>query len=236
MGKKICLFDFDGVLITQRALEYTALKLLRKDFYRWENVEDLQLIDFAKIFEKATSNNSKNSLIKIYQAYQPYIHSRWRRLLFFFFFNRNYRKYEKIYETIKPGLKDVLISLKKNDFLLGIVSNTSRNRLDYFSEKFNLNKHFSVSISREEVLFRKPHKYPILLAIYKLIQKNNLQSFSKDKTYFVGDLPSDIQSANHAGINSIALLSGHGTREELVKVNPDYSIKSIHELKKLLLK
>ncbi|MFO8017976.1 MAG: HAD family hydrolase [Promethearchaeia archaeon] len=236
MVKNICLFDFDGVLLTQRALEYTALKLLKNDFYQWTNVEDLRLIDFAKMFEEADSKGSRSSLINIYRAYKPYIPSRWRRLVFFYVFSRNYRKYEKIYETLKPGLRNVLTSLKEHHILLGIVSNTSRDRLDYFAEKFNLHNYFSVLISRDDVLFRKPHKYPILLAIHKIVRKHNLQSVSKDHIYFVGDLPSDIQSANHAGIKSVAVLSGHGSREELFKTNPDYSIKSIHGLKKLLLK
>jgi phosphoserine phosphatase len=35
----ILFFDFDGVVITQKALEYAALIHLRKDFYKWQNTE-----------------------------------------------------------------------------------------------------------------------------------------------------------------------------------------------------
>ena len=31
----ILLFDFDGVVITQKALEFTALMYLKKEFYNW---------------------------------------------------------------------------------------------------------------------------------------------------------------------------------------------------------
>jgi len=59
--------------------------------------------------------------------------------------------------------------------------------------------------------------------------------------YYVGDLPHDIDCAKNAGVNSIALLSGHGTRKGLEKSSPTYllpdikNLLEIEELKKLLL-
>jgi pyrophosphatase PpaX len=150
-----------------------------------------------------------------------------------------YPKYEK-FETLKPHLDNVLNRLKKGGILLGIVSNTSRKRLDYFKQKLRLDKYFSVFISRDDSPHRKPNPYPIITALMK-IKKIFKYSMNKDNIYYIGDLPADIECAKNAGIKSIALLSGHGTKEDLKKSNPTFllpdikHILEIEQFKKFLL-
>ncbi|GAG82960.1 unnamed protein product, partial [marine sediment metagenome] len=129
----IILFDFDGIIITQKSLEYTAFLFLKKRFYHWKNIENLRLIDLARIFEEADSKNRIKALLKIVKIYKRYIPSLWRRLLFFIMFRRTYPKYEK-HEELKANLEEVLRKLKSKNFILGIVSNTRGERLRYFSE------------------------------------------------------------------------------------------------------
>ena len=61
----IILFDFDGVIISQKALEYTASIFRKKKFYRWACIENLRLIDFARLFEEADSKNRIKAFMKI---------------------------------------------------------------------------------------------------------------------------------------------------------------------------
>jgi len=235
----IILFDFDGVIITQKALEYTALIHLRNKFYKWQNTEGLRLIDCARLFEESDSKNRLVAFRRINKAYKPFIHSIWKRNLFFIKFRRMYPKYEK-YEILKPNLESVLTQLKKRGISLGIVSNTSKKRLNYFIEKLNLDRFFSVFISRDDTPFRKPNPYPIIKALMKF-KKNLNYSINKDKVYYIGDLPADIICAKNAEINSIAILSGHGTRESLEKSDPTFllldikNIIEIEQFKKFLL-
>ena len=65
----ILLFDFDGVVLTQKALEFAALFYKQKKFYNWKNIEQLRLIDFARLFEES---DSSNRLKAIYQAFKAY--------------------------------------------------------------------------------------------------------------------------------------------------------------------
>lgn len=227
----ILLFDFDGVVITQKALEYSALIHLRKGFYKWKNVKSLRLIDLARLFEESDSSNRVKALIQAYKAYKDFIPSRVRRLLFFIKFRRHYPKYEK-FERMKQGLKEVLITLNKNGIILGILSNTSQKRLDFFRNKLNLDKYFSVFMSRDDTPFRKPNPYPVLLAL-KHIKKEIKQPIHKELVYLIGDLPSDIQCAKNAGINSIALLSGHGRKKDLLNTNPTIFLEEIQDLLKI---
>ena len=230
----IILLDFDGVIITQRSLEYTASIFLKKKFYKWQNIESMRLIDFARLFEESDSKNRLVALKRINKVYKHFIPSIWRRNLFFIKFRRMYPKYEK-FEILKPNLKEVLIQLKKNNIPLGIVSNTSKKRLNYFIQKLNLDKYFSIIISRDDTPFRKPSAYPIYIGLKK-IKESFKFSINKELVYYIGDLPQDIICAKNAKVNSIALLSGHGTREDLEKVEPTFllqDIKNILEIKKI---
>lgn len=221
----ILIFDFDGVIITQKALEFTALKLLKRDFYKFQNISNLRLIDFARLFEEADSKNRIKAFIRFYKAYKNYIPSRWRRILFFIKFRRTYPSYER-YETLKLDLENVLRKLRASGFSLAIVSNTSESRLNHFRKKLNLDKYFSVYVSRDNSPYRKPHPYPIYLAL-KLIKRKNEFHIDRNNIYYVGDLPTDIETAKNAGIKSIALLNGHGTKEDLERANPTIILKEI---------
>jgi len=224
----IILFDFDGIIITQKSLEYTASFFLKKRFYNWQNIENLRLIDFARIFEEADSKNRIKALLKIVKIYKRYIPRLWKRLLFFIKFRRAYPKYEE-YETLKPNLEKVLRKLKGKNFILGIVSNTRRERMNQFIKKFNLDKFFSVFISRDDTPYRKPDPYPIYAAL-KVIKKEFKISIQKERVFYIGDLPHDIKCAKNAGVNSIASLSGHGTEKSLSNSHPTFLIQDIKEI------
>jgi len=226
--RPIMLFDFDGVIITQKSLEYTASVFLKKNFYNWRNTENLRFIDFARMFEEADSKDRIKAFFRIIKIYRQYIPRLWKRIIFFMKFRTIYPKYEK-YETIKANFEDVLIKFKENGFIIGIVSNTSGNRLKYFIDKFNLNTYFSVLISRDDTNYRKPDPYPIFAALGEIKRVFKL-SINKNDVYYVGDLPQDIQCAKNAGINSIALLSGHGTKESLEDSKPSFILEDIKDI------
>ncbi|MHA1147779.1 MAG: HAD family hydrolase [Promethearchaeota archaeon] len=231
MHPPIILFDFDGVIITQKALEYTALKLKKNSWYNWKNIDKLRLIDFARLFEESDNTGWWSSLKSLNSAYKPYIPNKLKRWIYFSQFNKLYQKFEKLYDAAKPNLKEILIKLSNNQFPMAIVSNTERSRLNFFIHKFKLDKHISVFITRgDSKQYKKPHPYPILLALSKIKKKFKLSKVFKENVYFIGDLPSDILSAKAAKINSIAVLSGHGRREDLMRLSPTYLIQNIIEL------
>jgi phosphoglycolate phosphatase-like HAD superfamily hydrolase len=229
-GPTVVLFDLDGVVLTQKALEYTALIHLRKKFYNWQNIDNLRLIDFARIFEEADSKNRFKALKKVNLAYKPFIPNRIKRLFFFVRFRCSYKKYEKMYEEINPQLKSILIKLKKKRIISGIVSNTSGKRLTYYKLKFNLEEYISVFISRDNIPVRKPHPYSIIFALKKIKEQFNIPRINKKKVYYIGDLSSDIKCAKAANVNSIALLSGHGTDKQLKKSKADYILKELKDI------
>ena len=159
--------------------------------------------------------------------------------MFFVKFRRTYPKYEK-YETLKPNLEGILRDLKKCGVICGIVSNTSTERLELFKKRLNLDDFFSIYISRDDTAVRKPHAYPVLVALKQIKQLLKV-SIDKNNVYLIGDLPTDIECALNAGVKSIALLSGHGTKTGLETANPTFILREIKDIleldpfKKLLL-
>ena len=97
------------------------------------------------------------------------------------------------------------------------------------SPAFNLKSFFSVFISRDDTSYRKPDPYPIYAAL-KQIKRYYKISVKKENVYYIGDLPHDIQCAKNAGVNSIALLSGHGTKSSLNNSNPTFLIQDIKNI------
>ncbi|MCD4667465.1 MAG: HAD family hydrolase, partial [Sulfurimonas sp.] len=69
-------------------------------------------------------------------------------------------------------------------------------------------QYFDVLIGREHVQNPKPHAEPILKALELLDTKNK-------EIWMIGDTKLDLISANDAGVNSIAVLSGYDEAETL---------------------
>jgi phosphoglycolate phosphatase len=63
------------------------------------------------------------------------------------------------------------------------------------------------------------------------IEKNKLE---KEKTVMVGDRKYDIIGAKNNGIDSIWVLYGYGTQEELKEIMPTKYCNSVDELLKIL--
>lgn len=122
--------------------------------------------------------------------------------------------YKEHYATIykeKTVLLDYAvesIELARSVARLGVVTTKtgtySRDLLEYFG----LMDAFEVLIGRENVTHPKPHSEPIDKAI-------GVMNSNKSKTWMIGDTRLDIESAQNAGIQSVAVTSGYDTREEL---------------------
>ncbi len=114
-----------------------------------------------------------------------------------------------------------------------------------------LNKNLIIATSKAEVITRKTLQN---LGIYKyfsfvcgstldgtrskksqiiqyVLEKNNLE---KDSCVMIGDTFYDVIGAKETNIDSIGVLYGYGTYDELKKENPTYIIESIRELHTIL--
>lgn len=135
---------------------------------------------------------------------------------------------EKSYKYAKQisGAKSSLKELKKK-YKLALVSNCAHENIDFILKGARLDiKLFDAIIGNDNVKRSKPYPDEIFAA----------EKLAKHKAeYIVGDSIYDIIAGKRAGIKTIAVLTGHYSRENLKKHNPSLIVKSIKELPKILL-
>ena len=92
---------------------------------------------------------------------------------------------------------------------LGIVTTKtglySHELMDYFS----LMDYFEVLVGREHVQNPKPHPEPIWTALKQM-------EGEKCQAWMIGDTCLDIEAANRAGIESVAVICGYDNEEQLL--------------------
>lgn len=234
----VVLFDFDGVIVDHSGSERVARRAMNKQFFKWNQKarEELTPAKAVRIFELADSVRNVEYIRNIYLGFRPYLPSRVRRYLFFLYMGviRNRPQFQP-----RPieGVHEVLARLKERGAYVGIVSSSNEKRIRHLLDNYDLARHVDVLVSREIIkahaLKLKPNPDPVLFALV-LLKRTFGISIDKDRVYFVGDLPFDVQAGLNAGVHTIAVLSGHGYRAELENLHPDKILPDVSALLKKL--
>lgn len=124
------------------------------------------------------------------------------------------------------GIMELLLDLDRYNYKIAIVSNkydTAVKELakEYFGDLIN------VAIGESKTVERKPAPDSVFAAIKELDSDIN-------KTIFVGDSDTDVQTAKNAGIPCIGVTWGFRTREVLRNEGADYLIDTPKELLTLI--
>jgi phosphoglycolate phosphatase len=134
--------------------------------------------------------------------------------------------YENVVYPFIPQLLDTLLDRGKN-----LIVATSKPTI--FAEKilthFGLLQQFSFVAGSSLDGSRVKKSDVIRYALAKVATKNY------DQIVMVGDRKHDVIGAKEVGIDSVAVLYGYGSREELAAANPTYIVDSVEELERFLL-
>jgi len=179
--------------------------------------------DFDSILRKSNSEEIIDGLVQKHIA--PQEEEKCKRMYWVYrdFFNSP-QAGEKV--RIFPDAKNALELLIDNNYLLAIFTNASRVSVERDLGSLGLDK-FSAIISEEDVVQKKPSGEGIV----KIIEKIGADA---QKTYYVGDAPTDIMAAKDAGCKSIAMLTGMGLRKNLEAEKPDLIFASLKEMSEYL--
>lgn len=109
---------------------------------------------------------------------------------------------------------------------LGVVTTKTARYSQELLEHMNVMHYFEVLIGRESVQYPKPHPEPILKAL-NMLQKSPTQ------TWMVGDTPMDLIAAKNAGVESVGVLCGYSTFDELKK-HTKYVVNDAFEAVKII--
>ena len=134
-------------------------------------------------------------------------------------------RYKKLVSSIKifEGIEDVIQTLKKEGYVLSIISSNNVENIDYFLGKYNLNT-FDNIISAKNIFGKNK-----ILKSY--LRDNNLNN---DEILYIGDELRDIEACKKVNVKIIAVTCGFDSIELLKKSKPDYISEKPQELLEII--
>lgn len=146
---------------------------------------------------------------------------------------RYYREYfgEKgIFENkVYPGITDLLGRLKEKGKTLVVATSKPEKYTVQILDRFHLAEYFDFVAGATMDNSRTRKADIIQYAI------NHAPILDVEKAIMIGDRHHDIDGANAAHMDSIGVLYGYGTKEELSKAGATYIVSDIRELGEMLL-
>ena len=109
-----------------------------------------------------------------------------------------------------PDTKNVLKALKEKGYKIAIVSTKHDNQLEAILEKFQIRDLVDMIVGSNNV----PTPKPAPDGIHKVFQEMNLR---KEEILYIGDSIVDAKTAENAGVQFAAVLTGTTAKEELEK-------------------
>jgi phosphoglycolate phosphatase len=146
-------------------------------------------------------------------------------------FDEALKGFEEIYAehlldhtTLYPGVKDVLRHFGRKEKVL--ITNKTRDFTLAICSGLGIAGFFKEIIAGDSNAFMKPDPR-LLLPLLDRYEASNAE------TLVVGDGANDILLARNTGVRSCAFLNGLGKREELLRLQPDFVIETMMELKNI---
>lgn len=131
------------------------------------------------------------------------------------------------------GIHDLLRTLKAGGMHLAVASSKPTVYVEQILKHFKIDKYFEVVIGSELDGTRVEKAQVIQEALHRLFGDRPVQY---DQVYMIGDRKFDIEGARTLRIESVGVTYGYGSMEELKEAKADYIVRSVAELKKLLMR
>ena len=134
------------------------------------------------------------------------------------------------------GVPEMIKKLKGNHKKLAVASSKPTVFVERILEHFEIRKYFDVVVG-SELDGTRTDKAEVVAEALRLLygeEEDNLKK--KNNTVMVGDRKFDVAGAKAEGVISVAVAYGYGPMDELKIAKPDYIVRSVEELEKLLLR
>jgi phosphoglycolate phosphatase len=205
------VFDFDGTLVNTgdditAAVNHT-LGALNIPVLKKETVIRFVGDGVRKLVKRSLGNENHGKLIEALEILRAY-----------------YAEHLLDTTDLYPGVRDVLEYYKDNK--KSVVTNKPYSFTLDIARGLKIENYFDDIIGIDSFTYGKPDPriVDMLLDRYHI---------GKEKAVVVGDGVNDIMLAKNSGVKSCALLNGYSQREDLLRLEPDYTCERIAELKKI---
>lgn len=207
--KKAVLFDVDGTLIDAWEFIYGAI------------VHTIKVHGHKMPSQKIIKGAMGNPLLGFYAAVFPGLDPK--------LFAKTHDDFQQgKFDLGKPfpKVRQILKKLKSEGFLIGAVSNRTRDSLHTTLKKGKLLGYIDIVVSAEDVKNPKPHKDHILKTL-------KLLGVKPKKVIMVGDTDIDILAGKNSGVKTVGVTYGFFGKN-IKNYNPDFVIDKIEEIITLL--
>jgi pyrophosphatase PpaX len=203
----VVLFDLDGTVIDSGAIILASMRHAAKEVLGLEPPEEELMAAVGgpglEAQMRALAPDRVDELVVTYRAHNEPLHDDL---------------------ACCDGVDQVLVRLKDEGRLLGIVSAKRRETIDLAFAAVPLGHLFDVVVGGDETERHKPDPEPLLLAAERL-------DVEPDACAYVGDSPFDVTAAKAAGMHAVAVTwGGIHTRERLEPGKPDAIVDRPEEL------
>jgi pyrophosphatase PpaX len=208
---KAIIFDFEGTLADTLPVCFYAFQSVFKEF---DNIE-VSFDEIKSMFGPSETGIIKENLKKtnLDQAIDMY-----------------YQKYsEKHTDLVKDneGVNNLLHSLRKQGYKLGIVTGKAKKSLGISLDHLEMNELFDAIVTGDDVSVPKPHPEGLKWAM-------SLLNVTADEAFFIGDSDADIKAGKDANVWTVGVQWLPNYQTEEFSIEPDQTCKRVEELIELL--
>ena len=202
----LILFDLDGTLLDTKPLIDQSFIHTFEHFRPGYVLSDEELDQFfgptlyQSFSRYSDDENEIEEMIKYYREF-------------------NIANHDSIVKPM-PGAKDLINTLKRKKYKLGVVSSKKTDLVCHGLELFGLLDKMDVVIGSDDVKNHKPAPDGILLAIEKTNAHN---------ACYVGDNVNDILAGKSANVKTVGCLYVNHP-EKIIEANPDYTINRLSDM------
>ncbi|WP_028356902.1 HAD-IA family hydrolase [Brackiella oedipodis] len=212
MAYNTIVFDWDGTLMDSTWSIAVAIQGACRDLGVPEpTMQEAKWViglGMSEVIPKIAPNLSQPQLQEFLQAYRRHYFTQDQDLKLF------------------NGIPQLLQQLKQQGLNLAVATGKSRVGLNRALDKHQLTPLFDITRTADETR-GKPHPQMLFEIIDELMVE-------PEQVVMIGDTSHDIQMAQNAGVDSIAVTYGAHEIEELDKAQPSKTAASVEELARLL--
>jgi phosphoglycolate phosphatase len=217
----LTLFDIDGTLVNGARCHYKAFIEAIKEVYNFSG--DMRGINYAgktdqQILREVLEMNIPNESI-IKKKFSECLE------IMSSYYTENVHK-ENI--QVLTGVKDVLTELKKMGVLLGLVTGNLKPIAHAKLNRANLDSYFTFGGYGSD----HPNRTCLVKKALKIAQDDF--NFHGDQVFIIGDTPRDIIAGREAGVNTVAVATGHYSKDELINYDADFVLENLKNKSELL--
>lgn len=200
------LFDLDGTILDTSNLIIQSFRHTFRVHYNWD-IDPQEIYPFfGKPLRTAMQSLGPDKVDELISTYREH----------------NLEHHDHMIDAF-AGVVDVLQELYNAGIAMAIVTSKTQDTALRGLKLFDLDKYFSAVIGVEQCSHHKPHPEPVQIALQQL-------QLSPEQCLMVGDSPSDIISAQEAGVKTVAVRWTRVDWDTILAAKPDYTIHHMHDL------